>query len=93
MGRIYTAFVFGNVTYDLTKQFLVGLEVASWKTLWVDQRPGDARLPARAGPRRAAPRRHRVGHHHLEVKPKQRAGDVDEATTRSFFVGLRWTGR
>ena len=42
VGRTYNAFVFGNVTYDLTKQFLVGLEVTFWKTLWVNALPGES---------------------------------------------------
>ena len=42
VGRIYNAFVFGNLSYDLTKQFLVGMEVSSWKTLWVNAEAGDS---------------------------------------------------
>lgn len=42
VGRIYNSFVFGNLTYDLTKQFLVGMEVTSWKTLWVNGAPGNS---------------------------------------------------
>ncbi len=34
-GRIYNAFYFSNISYDLTAQFLVGLEYTSWKTIWV----------------------------------------------------------
>ena len=33
--RCYNQAFYGNVGYDLTKQFLVGLEVSSWKTLYV----------------------------------------------------------
>jgi hypothetical protein len=40
--RSYNQVFYGNVSYDLTKQFLVGLEVSSWKTLYVDLAPGDA---------------------------------------------------
>ncbi|HUT94259.1 MAG TPA: hypothetical protein VMY37_32670 [Thermoguttaceae bacterium] len=36
-GRIYNHFVFANISYDLTKDFLVGFEYMSWKTLY-DQR-------------------------------------------------------
>jgi hypothetical protein len=40
--RTYNQFYFGNVIYDLTKQFLVGLEVSSWKTLYLGQMPGES---------------------------------------------------
>ncbi len=40
--RSYNQVFYGNVTCDLTKQFLVGLEVSSWKTLYVGLEPGDA---------------------------------------------------
>jgi hypothetical protein len=40
--RSYNQFYFGNLSYDLTKNFLVGMEVSSWKTLYVDQLPGDS---------------------------------------------------
>jgi hypothetical protein len=33
-GRTYNQFFFTNLSYDLTKQFLVGAEVSQWKTLW-----------------------------------------------------------
>ena len=33
--RCYNQVFYGNVSYDLTKQFLVGLEVSSWKTLYI----------------------------------------------------------
>ena len=36
-GRIYNHFFFANLSCDLTKDFLVGVEYTSWKTLW-DQR-------------------------------------------------------
>lgn len=32
VGRIYNAFIFANVTYDITPKFLVGLEYTSWQT-------------------------------------------------------------
>jgi hypothetical protein len=40
--RCYNQMFYSNVSYDLTKQFLVGLEVSSWKTLYVDLSPGNA---------------------------------------------------
>jgi hypothetical protein len=44
-GRTYNHFIFSNVTYDVTKSLMLGLEVSVWKTLWVNQSPGDlARL-------------------------------------------------
>lgn len=41
-GRTYNHFIFGNVMYDMTKNLMFGLEVSSWKTLWVDQSPGNS---------------------------------------------------
>lgn len=41
-GRKYNHFIFGNVMYDVTKTCMLGLEVSSWKTLWVNQSPGDS---------------------------------------------------
>lgn len=38
----YNQFYYGNIIYDLTKNFLIGLEVSSWKTVYVGQLPGDA---------------------------------------------------
>jgi hypothetical protein len=40
-GRKYNQFIFGNVMYDVTKSLMFGLEISSWKTLWVNQSPGD----------------------------------------------------
>jgi hypothetical protein len=40
--RSYNQFYFGNLMYDLTKNFLVGVEVSSWKTLYVGELPGDS---------------------------------------------------
>jgi hypothetical protein len=40
--RTYNAFYFGNFVYDLTKSFIVGLEVSSWRTLYLNQLPGDS---------------------------------------------------
>ena len=33
-GRIYNAFLFANLTYDVTSKFFVGFEFTSWRTLW-----------------------------------------------------------
>ena len=33
--------IFGNVIYDITKQFQLGLEVGSWKTLYKAELPGE----------------------------------------------------
>ncbi len=41
-GRIYNAFIFANLSYDLTQRFLAGIEVSSWKTLWRRQPAGDS---------------------------------------------------
>jgi hypothetical protein len=41
-GRTYNQFFWGNLTYDVTKKLLVGLEVSSWKTLYVADQPGDS---------------------------------------------------
>ena len=40
--RSYNQFYFGNLCYDLTKNFLVGMEVSSWKTLYVGEQPGNS---------------------------------------------------
>jgi len=40
--KSYNQFYYGNVMYDLTKNFLVGMEVSSWKTLYVGELPGDS---------------------------------------------------
>jgi hypothetical protein len=40
--KTYNQFYFGNVMYDFTKDFMVGLEVSSWKTLYVGELPGNA---------------------------------------------------
>ena len=34
-SRSYNQFYFGNLIYDVTKNFLIGMEVSSWKTLYV----------------------------------------------------------
>ena len=33
-GRIYNAFIFSNISFDVTPKFLVGFEYTSWRTLW-----------------------------------------------------------
>ena len=38
----YNQFYFGNLLYDVTKNFLVGIEVSSWKTLYVGEQEGDS---------------------------------------------------
>jgi hypothetical protein len=40
--RTYNQFYFGNLIYDVTKNFLVGVEVSSWKTLYVNELPGNS---------------------------------------------------
>lgn len=41
-GRTYNQFFFGNLIYDLTEKFIVGVEVTDWKTLYKTQRPGES---------------------------------------------------
>jgi len=41
-GRTYNQFYFGNIAFDVAKNFLVGFEVSSWKTLYAEQLPGDS---------------------------------------------------
>lgn len=41
-GRTYNQAIFGNVMYNVTKQFVIGLEVASWKTLYKAETPGES---------------------------------------------------
>ncbi len=40
--RSYNQFYFGNLIYDVTKNLLVGVEVSSWRTLYVGELPGDS---------------------------------------------------
>lgn len=40
--RSYNHFYFVNLTYDVTKKFVLGLEVQQWKTNWVEKEPGDS---------------------------------------------------
>lgn len=41
-GRTYNQFYFANLSYDLTKKFLVGVEAGQWKTNWAGKLPGDS---------------------------------------------------
>lgn len=41
-GRTYNSAYYANLVYDVTKQFQMGVEVSSWKTLFKDQRPGES---------------------------------------------------
>jgi hypothetical protein len=41
-GRLYNQYIFTNVVYDISKALNVGLEVASWRTLFVGLSPGEA---------------------------------------------------
>jgi hypothetical protein len=41
-GRTYNSAYFGNLIYDVTKQFNCGLEVSSWRTLYKGKTPGEA---------------------------------------------------
>ncbi len=34
-GRVYNAFYFANISFDVTPKFLVGFEFTSWRTIWV----------------------------------------------------------
>jgi hypothetical protein len=34
-GRVYNAFYFANISFDVTPKFLVGFEYTFWRTLWV----------------------------------------------------------
>ncbi len=40
--KTYNQFYYGNVSYDLTKSFLIGFEVSSWRTLYKAQLPGES---------------------------------------------------
>ncbi len=41
-GKTYNQFYYGNIIFDLTKTCLVGIEVSSWRTVYVDLLPGDS---------------------------------------------------
>jgi hypothetical protein len=40
--KSYNQFFYGNLLYDFTKNFLVGMEISSWKTNYVGQLPGES---------------------------------------------------
>ena len=40
-GRTYNHFYFANLLYDVTDKFMIGVDVSSWRTLWIDHDPGD----------------------------------------------------
>lgn len=40
--RTYNAAYWGNLIYDVTPKFNLGLEVSSWRTLYVNRKPGDS---------------------------------------------------
>jgi hypothetical protein len=41
-GKTYNQFYWCSLVYDLTKQFIVGMEVSSWKTTYNGLLPGDS---------------------------------------------------
>lgn len=41
-GRTYNQFFFANVSYDVTKKFLIGYEIMDWKTNWVGRSSCDS---------------------------------------------------
>ncbi len=41
-GRLYNQAYWGNVTYDVTKKFMLGLEVGQWRTSFTDRAAADA---------------------------------------------------
>jgi hypothetical protein len=41
-GRTYNQAIWGNLIYDVTKQFQIGLEVGQWETVYKDKLPGDS---------------------------------------------------
>lgn len=41
-GRTYNQVLFGNLIYDVTKQFSLGLEVGSWRTLYQGEQAGES---------------------------------------------------
>lgn len=51
VGRTYNQFIFINFSYDITKNFVTGIEVSSWKTLYQDRREGQV-PDSQLGPRR-----------------------------------------
>ncbi len=43
-GRTENSFLFGNVSFDVTKKLVLGLEVSHWKTEYQDLAPGETVL-------------------------------------------------
>jgi hypothetical protein len=43
-GRSYNQYIYANTSFDVTKQLNIGLEVSSWKTLYLEKRPGQRQL-------------------------------------------------
>ena len=41
-GRIFNQFYYANLSYDFTKTFMTGIEVSSWRTLYLNQTAGDS---------------------------------------------------
>ena len=41
-GRIYNQAYWGNVTFDVTKKFMLGVEVSQWKTMFTDRPAADS---------------------------------------------------
>jgi hypothetical protein len=41
-ARTFNQAYFGNVMYDITKQFVIGFEVTQWRTVYKDQLPGES---------------------------------------------------
>ena len=41
-ARRYNGVVWGNLIYDITKQFTTGIEVGSWRTLYMNKEPGES---------------------------------------------------
>lgn len=41
-GRTSNSFLFGNVSFDVTKKLFLGLEVSHWRTTYQDKEPGDS---------------------------------------------------
>jgi hypothetical protein len=40
--RSFNQVFWGNISYDVTSKLMMGIEVSSWKTLYIGKRPGDA---------------------------------------------------
>jgi len=48
-GRIFNSFLFGNVSFDVTKKLILGVEVSHWRTNYQDKAPGDSMIFEFAG--------------------------------------------